>query len=98
MPIPEPPTAYYEKDQLDISIDTFAKLENPTENDLARVATIASIQAGIDRYRAAAANMSLDALEAEKHDSDRLARHLMATTCGCASCSLSCPCYRLRWT
>jgi len=64
------------------SIDTFAKLENPTESDLAYVATIASVQAGIDQYRAAATNMSSDQLEDEKHDSDRLSRYLMAVS-GC---------------
>lgn len=78
MPIPESPTAYYLKDQLDNTIDSFAKLESPTEADLARVAVAASVQAGIDQYRAAAAKMSLDQLEEEKHCSDRLARHLMA--------------------
>lgn len=83
MAIPEPPSSFYQKDALDISIDSFAQLENPTESDLARVATIASIQAGINRYRAEAANMSLDELETEKHNSDRLARHLMATTVPC---------------
>lgn len=77
MAIPEPPSAFYQKDALDLSIDNFAQLDNPTEADLARVA---SVQAGIDRYRAAAANMSLDELEAEKHDSNRLANHLMAAT------------------
>lgn len=84
MSIPEQPTAYYLKDNLDNTIESFAKLETPTESDLARVGVAASVQAGIDQYRAAAANMSLDQLEDEKHDSDRLARHLMAET-GCTS-------------
>ena len=80
MPIPESSTAYYLKNQLDNIIDHFATLKNPTDTDLAGVAVAASVQAGIDKYRAAAANMSLDQLEEEKHDSDRLARHLMVAT------------------
>jgi hypothetical protein len=83
MPIPESPKPYYQKDVLDNAIDDFARKDKPTQTDLNRVGTIASIQAGLDKYRAAAAGMSQSQLRNEAHDSTRLGRNMEATDGKC---------------
>lgn len=79
MPLPEKQKRYHEKTLLELTIDqTSATGERPTHSDLNRAIAAAQVQAGLDRYRAAAKLMSDEELEAEKHDSARLSRHLEA--------------------
>ncbi|GMR16780.1 MAG: hypothetical protein BMS9Abin31_1160 [Gammaproteobacteria bacterium] len=80
MSIPGTPKPYYLKDPLENAIDEFTKKETPSSADLNRVTTIASVQAGVDKYRAAAQHMTLDQLEDEKHDCCRLGCFLEAAT------------------
>lgn len=78
MATPDKLKPYYLKDPLDHAIDAFAKKDQPNSADLNRVAVVASVQIGIDKYRAAAAHMSYDDFENEKHNSCRLAMFLEA--------------------
>jgi len=74
MPVPEYLAKYYEQSPLDLVI---ADVIKNTEGQLVvsqinRVKTIASIQAGIDKYRAEAKNMSQKQLSEDPHNSTRL--------------------------
>jgi len=66
----------YQKDRLDLAIDRFALLEKPTRGDLNLVKVTAQVERGLDKYRAAAMNMSIDELEDENHQSSLLAHFL----------------------
>lgn len=66
----------YQKDRLDLAIDRFAGLEKPTRNDLNLVKVTAQVERGLDKYRAAAMNMSIEELEDENHQSSLLAHFL----------------------
>lgn len=70
---------YHQKDRLEVAIDRFASLEKPTRADLGQVKVIAQVERGLDAYRAAAANMSIEELEDEKHRSSLLAHFLTIT-------------------
>lgn len=76
MAIPYISKPYALKNKTERIVDNFAKLENPTLADLNQVKVEAQVQFGIEQYRAGAANIDEIELEAEKHDSARLARHL----------------------
>ncbi|MES2674588.1 MAG: AHH domain-containing protein [Pseudomonadota bacterium] len=76
MAMPHVSKTYALKDKTERIVDNFAILENPTQADLNRVKTEAQVQFGIERYRAGAADIDEIELEAEKHNSARLARHL----------------------
>ena len=78
LPIPESPKPYYEKDALDNAIDVFVKKDKPTQADLDHIGTIATVQVGLDKYRADALNMSRKQLRNEPHDSTRLGRLMEA--------------------
>lgn len=78
MAFPRSPKKYADKDPVERSIDAYAALDKPTQGDLHRVKTVAQIQRGLDQYRAAAKNMTLDELEDEKHRSSLLAHFMMA--------------------
>lgn len=73
-----PPKKFHEKDRVEIAIDRFAALENPTEADLNRVSTLAQVEEILEIYRAEGQTMTLDELEAELHDSQRLSKHMAA--------------------
>ncbi|BFM15465.1 hypothetical protein R50073_16480 [Maricurvus nonylphenolicus] len=77
MPVPEKPVKYHEKNLLDHVIDqTTSQKEELTAADCNRIATAAQVQAGIDNYRAQAAQMSTQQLRDEQHVSSRLGAHL----------------------
>lgn len=80
MPVPEYLAKYYEQSPVDLVI---ADVIKNTEGQLVasqvnRVKTIASVQAGIDKYRQQAKNMTEEQLENEKHCSTRLGTFLDA--------------------
>lgn len=79
MALPRTEKKLYEKDRVDLAIDDFAKLDNPKKSDLNRVKVMAQIELGLDKYRAAAANMNTDELEYEAHQSAILAHFMEAT-------------------
>ncbi|OZG73334.1 hypothetical protein BTA51_09880 [Hahella sp. CCB-MM4] len=72
MPEPEKKLRYYEKDRIDLAIDQFIQVESPTRKDLNKVVVASQVQSQIDRYRAAALNMSYDDFVGETHNSKRL--------------------------
>lgn len=76
MAIPHISKPYALKNKTERIIDNFAMIESPTQADLNHVKVEAQVQFGIEQYRAGAANIDEIELEAEKHDSARLARHL----------------------
>lgn len=76
MAIPHVSKPYALKDKTERIVDNFAMLENPTLADLNRVKVEAQVQFGIEQYRAGAIDIDEIELEAERHDSARLARHL----------------------
>lgn len=77
MSIPEKKVLYHEKDLLDIAIDRVLSQDSAlTPSDLNKVMVAAQVQAGIDKYRQAAAGMSDDQLYDEDHNSARLGQHL----------------------
>lgn len=76
MSFPRDDKKAYQKDSLDIAIDRFAMLENPTRSDLNLVRVTAQVERGLDKYRAAAMDMTVDELEDEKHQSHLLAHFL----------------------
>ena len=76
MAIPHSSKPYALKDKTERIVDNFAMLENPTQADLNRVKVEAQVQFGIEQYRAGAVDIDEIELEAERHDSARLARHL----------------------
>ncbi|MCI0507600.1 MAG: AHH domain-containing protein [Gammaproteobacteria bacterium] len=63
-------------DWVDFAIEEFSKLENPSQNDLNKVIVAADVQYKIDTYRAQAKGMTIEELENEKHQSERLAEFL----------------------
>jgi hypothetical protein len=64
------------KNRLELSIEKFASLENPTQGDLNAVIVEADLQKKIDDYRKGAQNMDEVELENEAHRSDRLGAFL----------------------
>ena len=80
MAIPEKTVLYHEKNILDRAIDNvLGQNKSLTASDLNQVIVAAQVQAGIDRYRAAAESLSINALVNEEHDSTRLGKHLEQT-------------------
>lgn len=79
MAIPTSPKKYADKDHVERTIDRYASLERPTKGDLNYVKVIAQVERGVDQYRAAAKNMTIDELEDERHQSSLLA-HFMAAS------------------
>lgn len=71
---------YALKDKVTRSVDIFASIDNPTQDDLNRVKVIAQIESGIEAYRTAGAQMGADQLEDEAHQSKRLAL-FMSSSC-----------------
>ncbi len=76
MPLPPKDKPYAFKDRVELAIDDFAKLEKPTVKDLNKLGIIGQVQERVDTYRAAAMNMTLDELENEKHNPDKLAQFM----------------------
>src|SRR5690554_1075101 len=76
MALPRNDKKPYQKDRLDLAIDRFARLEKPTRSDLNLVKVTAQVERGLDKYRAAAMNMSIEELEDEDHQSSLLAHFL----------------------
>jgi len=77
MPVPEKITLYHEKDLLDRVIDNVANQDKAlSASDFNKVTVAAQVQAGIDKYRAQAKQLSAQALQDEQHNSTRLASHL----------------------
>ena len=84
MPIPEPAEKYYLQTALDRAIDNFGKKHNSDQlryqlAEEAYIGVIASIQAGLEKYRQAAAKMGSKDIRGEEHNSKRLGEHLRAT-------------------
>ena len=81
MPLPEYLIKYHEKNPVELVIDDVVKSTEGkwVASQANRVKITASIQAGIDKYRAAASSMSLEQLEDERHDSCKLGQYLDAT-------------------
>ncbi|MBV1884165.1 MAG: AHH domain-containing protein [Pseudomonadales bacterium] len=70
-----------EKNQLDIEIDRFAKLDSPTASDFDRIGTTAQVQEGIEteklaRFRRKGVKMDEEKLRTERHYSSRMALQL----------------------
>ena len=59
-------------------IDNYATLDKPTQGDLNGIKAVAQVERGLDIYRAATKNMSIDALEDERHQSSLLSSHMSA--------------------
>ena len=77
MAIPEPAEKYYLQTALDRAIENFGK--KPDSNQLryrlaeeAYISTLASIQAGLEKYRQHATSMHAKDLRNERHNSLRL--------------------------
>ncbi|TQV81183.1 hypothetical protein FKG94_08740 [Exilibacterium tricleocarpae] len=88
MPIPAYTLKAYEKTRVDLAIEHFSTLENPTLSDLNVVRIQASVQDGIDSYRVCAVDMTETDLENEGHSSKRMAGYMEASgdTRPCSSC------------
>lgn len=80
MAIPKATLKAFEKTNLDIAIDEFAQLENPSNADLNRVRVQADIKDKLDRYRFGATGMDEKQLEDEAHSSSRMAGYMEHTT------------------
>lgn len=80
MAIPLPTLKAFEKTRVDLAIDTFAKLENPTISDLNYVKTQANIQCRIEMYRLGAVDMTRQQLRDECHSSARMATSMVGST------------------
>jgi hypothetical protein len=83
MPIPEPAEKYYLKTALDRAIDNFGKSTNADQQryrlaEEGYISTLASIQAGLEKYRNNASTMQFKTLREETHNSPRLGAHLRA--------------------
>lgn len=80
MAIPDTSPKFADKDLVDRTLDDIlSTLENDGSlkvSDINRIKVAAQVQAGIDRYRAEAQEMSSKALREEEHNSARLGRHL----------------------
>lgn len=57
MPIPPETLRAYEKTRVDLAVEEFAVLENPTIGDMHRVTVQADIQGKLDEYRINALKM-----------------------------------------
>lgn len=79
MPVPVNPKPFAFKDKVELSIDTFAGAAKPTATDLNQVKIVAQVEQMLDKYRAEAGMMTVDALEEEKHESAVLAAFMTAT-------------------
>jgi len=73
MPMPISRLKAYEKTQVDLAIEEFAKLKKPTAKDINRLRVVAEIQSDLDEYRFEAVRMSNKKLKEEKHLSRILA-------------------------
>ncbi|MDN3638770.1 AHH domain-containing protein [Simiduia curdlanivorans] len=80
MPKPISSQKYVFKDPVSRKIDWFASLDKPTLSDLRAVETIAQIECGLDTYRCSVEKMSQIELEAEAHQSKRLAEFMEITS------------------
>lgn len=78
MALPRTPKKFADKNSVERAIDRYANLEKPTLGDLTNVKTVAQIERGLDKYRAAAMNMTVDELEDERHQSSLLAHFMRA--------------------
>ena len=76
MPIPTETLKVYEMTRIDLAIITFAKIENPSVNDINTVKCLASVEEGIDVYRAGATELSQADLKSEEHNSALLAKYM----------------------
>lgn len=76
MAIPRTAKPYALKDKAERIVDDFAALENPTQADVNRVKTSAQVAFGIEQYRSGGKDLDTMELEAEQHNSARLAQHL----------------------
>ena len=78
MALPTTPARYANQNPVERSIDNYATLDKPTQGDLNGIKAVAQVERGLDIYRAAAKNMSIDALEDERHQSSLLSSHMSA--------------------
>ena len=79
MPIPPETLKAYEKTQVDLAIEEFASLEDPTMSDLNRVRVQADIKCQLDEYRFNALNMTEKQRLEESHSSSDLAERMTAS-------------------
>lgn len=79
MPVPQANKPYAFKDKVEISIDQFAALENPSQSDLNYVKVIAQVEEQLDIYRKKGAKLDEEVLEEEAHQSKVLAAFMAAT-------------------
>lgn len=82
MPLPEYLVKHHEKTSVELTIDDVVKNSDGkwVPSQVNRVKIVASVQAGIDKYRSTGkTSMTEDDLENEKHDSGRLGEYLDAT-------------------
>ena len=79
MALPKENKKFYQKDRLDLAIDDFAKLDKPTIADLNRVGTIGQVQERLEAYRTQGQKMSIEELEGEKHNSQRMGALMAAS-------------------
>ena len=79
MAFPRVPKKYADKTRVERAIDNYAAMEKPGIGDLNYVDVVAQVERGIDKYRAAALNMTVDELEDERHQSGILAHFLAAS-------------------
>ena len=80
MPIPPETLKAYEKTQVDLAIEEFASIEDPTMSDLNRVRVQADIKCQLDEYRFNALNMTEKQRLEESHSSSDLAERMTAST------------------
>ena len=78
MPRPEPIPKYNELNLVDRTIARIVETldKEISQSDFNKVAVMASVQSGIDRYRQKARDMTTPALETEQHKSVALGKHL----------------------
>ena len=93
MPIPSSTLQTYQKTRVDLAIETFADIENPTVSDLNNVIVQADIHDKVERYRLGALKMNEKQLEGEKHRSSKLARYM--THAGDPRPSSYCDCHAM---
>ena len=79
MPIPVSPKPYAFKDKVEITIDQFAALENPTQGDLNYVKAVAQVEQQLGLYRKRGDGLEEEILEEEEHQSKILAAFMAAS-------------------
>lgn len=79
MPVPPTNTPYAFKDKVEISVEQYATLENPSQGDLNYVKVISQVEQQLDAYRKRGNKLDEEILEEEEHQSKILGAFMAAS-------------------